>query len=133
MTSKLFKVIGTGDDAWEAMDHPELADKLRRRPLFLRIEAPEGVDPVRHAKDLIVKKDTRIRDPDGPCGVIRTGLRSWLFFGWYRVDADPLPEPPERISLSELVALEDDEDDAHAGASEPTDVPEPEDGDPPGE
>jgi len=119
--ARMFRVVAIGEDAWEAMEAPELHGKLHRRPLFLRFEAPDGTDPTVHASGLMEARDERITNPDGPCGVIQIGKLSWLFFGWYRTDAVPIEDRKERISLSDLTDLENDDDET---------VPGPEPGDP---
>lgn len=117
--ARMFRVTAAGEDAWAAMDDPVLSGKLHRRPIFLRIEAPDGTDPTAHAGALMEARDERITNPDGPCGVIQVGKLSWLFFGWYRPDAVPIEERKARISLSDLTELEESDDD------EPTTEPEP--------
>lgn len=109
--ARMFRVTAVGEDAWAAMDAPQLIGKLHRRPLFLRIEVPDGADPAAHAGALMESKDERITNPEGPCGVVQISQHTWMFFGWYRPDADPIEDRKDRISLSELVGLEDAEDD----------------------
>jgi hypothetical protein len=109
----MFEVRIKAADPWEALDiltrdRPEV---MNRRPLFLRLDIPEGVPVETFISGTFNMRDERILDPDGPCGLVKIDDNGWCFLGWYRPGTSPLPPPRERLSLSELVALEGDEDD----------------------
>ena len=108
----MFEVRIKAADPWEALDiltrdRPEL---MNRKPLFLRIEPDPSVDPGIEVQLLLTNRDERIYDPEGPCGLMKLDPNGWCFFGWYRPGSPPMAPPKERLSLSELVALEEDED-----------------------
>lgn len=124
---KFKAIVECSGDAWDAeallLTNPE--PYLIRSPVFIRLDPPEGENPSLFVDRLLRERSDLILDPLGPCGLVRAGPAAFIFFGWYRPDAKPLPHRV-RISLTDLVALEDSDDDmAMEQGSEP-DCPDPE-------
>lgn len=129
-----FKVIiECSGDAWdaEAILRTDPEPYLIRSPVFLRLDPPEGENPSFFADRLLQDRSDLILDPSGPCGLVRGGPAAFIFFGWYRPDAKPLSHR-ERISLSDLVALEDSDDDVVLELGSELDSPDPESDEPEG-
>lgn len=88
-----FVISAAGDDPRSAFDaavadarheygHGGYSGSIAEKDGFVLIPLPAGEDPVSYADRLINEDDERVRDKWGPAGCIRTGERSFLFFGW---------------------------------------------------
>jgi hypothetical protein len=62
--------------------HGRYTGTIAEKHEFVLIKVPEGVDPNKHAEDLIEDEKSAVNDKWGPAGCIELAAGDYLFFGW---------------------------------------------------